>query len=120
MPKGVVQNHRNTLCEIRRHTNAFRICANDRLSFLLSSGVIGGVREILSTLLNGAALYPFDLREKGLADLANWLVREGITICRLVSTVFRHFMDTLTHGEQFPDLRLVHVGGEPVYRREVE
>jgi amino acid adenylation domain-containing protein len=119
-PKGVVQNHRSTLNEIRRHTNSFQICLHDRLSFTLPCNVIGGMREILLALLNGASLYPFNIREEGLSGLAHGLIEEEVSVCRFISTVFRNFLGTLTGDEHFPMLRLIYVGGEPVHKRDVE
>jgi amino acid adenylation domain-containing protein len=119
-PKGVVQNHRNTLNEIRRHTNAFHICVDDRLTFLAPYSVIGGVREILLPLLNGATLHPLNLREEGLAKLATWLIQEEVTVSRFTTTVFRNFIGTLADEETIPRLRLIYVGGEPVTKRDIE
>ena len=119
-PKGVVQNHRNTLNEIRRHTNSFLISSDDRLSFTLPCTVIGGVREILLALLNNASLYPVNIKEAGLGNLASTLRQEKITVCRFVSTVFRSFLSHLKEDEKIPSLRLVYVGGEPLARRDID
>src|SRR5712692_1074509 len=119
-PKGVVQNHRNVLHFIMNYTNDIHICSDDRLTLLFSCSVVGAVRDMLSALLNGAALFPRDLKEAGLTSLATWLIREGITIYHSVATVFRHFIGTLSGEEDFPMLRLVYLGGEPVHKRDVE
>ncbi|MFC1714055.1 AMP-binding protein [Candidatus Poribacteria bacterium] len=52
--------------------------------------------------------------------MADWLIHEEITIYYSVPTTFRHFIDTLTGAEEFPRLRIVSLGGEPVYRRDLE
>jgi amino acid adenylation domain-containing protein len=114
-PKGVMEKHRNLLHVIMRQTNAFHICAHDRLTFLGSWG-----RHIFRGLLNGATLYPVDVKEEGLAHIADWLIQEEITIYWSTSTVFRHFVSTLTGQKRFPRLRLVRLSGEPVSRRDVE
>jgi len=119
-PKGVFQNHRNTLHEIRIHTNSFHIGRHDRLTFTLPCNVIGGVREILLALLNGASLYPFNIKAQGLTGLAQLLIEEEVSVCRFISTVFRNFLEMLAGDERFPMLRLIYVGGEPVHRRDVE
>jgi len=119
-PKGVVQNHRNVLHKIMTPTNDFHICPQDRLCLLYSCSVGVGVRNIFCALLNGAALYPLDIKTVGLGDLAAWLIQEDITVYHSVATVFRHLLDTLTGREQFPELRLIFVSGEPVYPRDVE
>ena len=98
-PKGVLQNHRNVLHMIKNECNGFHFCADDRLSLLYSPSVVSAARNTFSALLNGAALFPFNLREEGLARLASWLIQEEITFYNSVATVFRHFAGTLT-GER--------------------
>ena len=119
-PKGVLQNHRNLLNHIKGETNSLHICVDDRLTLLRSSSVIGGTRAIFSALLNGAAIYPLNIAEEGLAKLANWLLQEEITIYDSVPTVFRNFAGSLTGDERFSKLRIIRVGSEQVYTRDVE
>jgi amino acid adenylation domain-containing protein len=119
-PKGIMQNHRNVLHMIKNECNGFRFCADDRLSLLYSPSFPGAVRNTFSALLNGAAVFPFNLREAGFARLSSWLIEEEITFYNSVATVFRHFTTTLTGEERFPRLRLVMVGSETVYRSDVE
>jgi non-ribosomal peptide synthetase component F len=67
-PKGVVEKQRNVLHVIMTQTNEYHICAQDRLTFLGSRG-----GDIYRALLNGAALYPVEIKQEGLGNLANWL-----------------------------------------------
>jgi amino acid adenylation domain-containing protein len=119
-PKGVVQNHRNVLHQAKRLTNAYHICADDRCSLLASLSTGQAVVDMFSVLLNGAALYPLNIKHEGLAGLAGWLNQEEITIYRSITSVFSAFIETLTGTEAFPKLRLVRLGTEPVSRRDVE
>jgi amino acid adenylation domain-containing protein len=119
-PKGIVQNHRNVLHNIMKYTNGSHICADDRLSLLFSVSYSAAVTNIFGALLNGAALFPFNLKEEGLGNLVDWLTREEITVYHSVTTVFRRLLDALTGAEAFPKLRLIELTGEPVSPREVE
>jgi amino acid adenylation domain-containing protein len=119
-PKGVIHTHRSLLHRIRSDTNGYRISVDDRLSLLTPMSFGASKTAILGALLNGAAVFPFDLRIMGLNRLARWLMEEEITIVRSAATVFRHFVATLTGAEEFPSLRLVKLGGEPIHRRDVE
>ena len=119
-PKGVIQTHRNALHFVMNYTNNLHICPEDRLTLLFSGCVNGGAHDIFTTLLNGAALFPYDIHGEGLAGLADWLVQERITSYASVPTLFRHFIDTLNGEESFPDLRLVRLIGEPVFDRDLE
>lgn len=119
-PKGVVQTHRNVLAFVKHYADRFHFGPADRLTLLSSCGVNLGAHDIFSALLTGASLRVFSIREVGLGRLAPWLIEERVTVYTSVPTVFRHFVDTLTGTEEFPDLRLIKLGGEPVCRRDVE
>ena len=118
-PKGVIQNHRNVLHFSRIYTNGFHICPDDRLSFLASSSVTAPLWDMFGALLNGATLFPFNLKQEGVGTLAKWLSQEEITIYNSVTTVFRHFAGALTGEAEFPKLRLIRIGGESVYKHDV-
>lgn len=119
-PKGVVQNHRNALHYCMTDTNTLLISPEDRVIFLYSCSTLGGILCICYTLLNGASLYFFNVKEKGLSKLFDWLIQEEITIYHSFVTLFRHFIDTLTNREHFPKIRLVKLGGEATLQRDVE
>jgi amino acid adenylation domain-containing protein len=120
VPKGFSQTHCNVVHDTRNYTNAGHFCADDRLLLVSSFSFADSVRTIYGALLNGASLYPFDIRTEGLTSLANWLTENEITIYRSVPTVFRHFASTLKSEEKFPKLRLIYLSGEPVYKKDVE
>ena len=119
-PKGVFQCHRNVLHGIMKYTNGSHLCAHDRLTLLMSASFGASVSDIFGALLNGAGLFPFNLKEEGLLHLKDWLIDEEITVYHSVPTVFRHFVATLNGIERFPKLRLVKLGGESVYRKDFE
>jgi amino acid adenylation domain-containing protein len=119
-PKGVIQTHRNVLHFMMNYANGLHICADDRLTLLYSFSVNGGSHDIFAALLNGAALFPLDLKEEGFVHLGDWLKEERITIYHSVPTVFRQFVENLTGQEEFQDLRILRLGGEPVYKRELD
>jgi amino acid adenylation domain-containing protein len=119
-PKGVIQNHRNLLHDSLLYCNGLHICTDDRIALLYSCGASQGLKITFAALLNGATLYPFNIRQKGVADLALWLNQEEITIYFSVPVVFRHFVSTITGQEKFSDLRIIQLGSDLVTRRELE
>jgi amino acid adenylation domain-containing protein len=122
-PKGVMQNHRNVLHYIRVYTNNLHINADDRLTLFSSYCFDASVMDIYGALLNGATLYPIDIKEGGLANLPEQLVAEEITIYHSTPTVYRYFISELNEANrklEFPSLRLVVLGGEKVSRADVE
>ena len=114
-PKGVVQNHRNVLHLIMTQTNDLHICSRDRLAMLMSAA-----GDMFLALLNGAAILPPNTKENRSGDLGNWLIQEEITVYSSVPSVFRNFVHSLRGDQTFPNLRLIRLTGEAVYRTDVE
>ena len=114
-PKGVVDTHRNVLHNVMRYTNSLGIDRDDRLTLLQSPSFSGAVSSMFGALLNGAAVFPYDLRRLGTAGLGRWLVRERVSIYHSVPGLFR-----LAAGGAvaFPDLRLIRLEGDQMSRRD--
>ncbi|TMH58427.1 MAG: amino acid adenylation domain-containing protein, partial [Betaproteobacteria bacterium] len=110
IPKGVVLSHSAILARAARYAADYGINQADRLSLLQSFAVSAGIREIYGALLTGATLTFYDVRTRGLGELAQWLNHAGITVFYAVPTIFRLFLETL---------RVVRLGGEPVREYEV-
>ncbi len=119
-PKGVMHDHRTLVHNAMRHREAFRITPDDRQTLLYTCSVYGGIRDIFNALLSGASLHTFNVRKQGVESLAEWLSGTRITIYCSVATVFRQLAATLTSREQFPDLRLIKLGGEASHRSDVD
>lgn len=119
-PKGVLHSHRNRLFRTMNTTNNLQLCASDRISLLSARTSAQALDNIFGALLNGAAIYPYPARKRGVDSLAAWLVQEEITTYHSTSTIFNDFIRTLKGEEQFPHLRVVRLGGESVTRREFD
>jgi len=119
-PKGVTQSQRTVLHNALRYTNGLHISTQDRVTLLASLSTGQGVPTAFCTLLNGATLCPFNIKEEGVAHLADWLLTEEISVYISASTVFRHLVRTLNGQEKFPKLRLVRLGAEQVRKSDVE
>ncbi|MGD1704335.1 amino acid adenylation domain-containing protein [Dapis sp. BLCC M229] len=119
-PKGVMQNHRNVLHFIRNYTNNLKITADDKLTLLSSISFDAAIMDIFAALLNGATLYPFDLKSEGLAAVPEYLQQSGITIYHSTPTVFRYLESHLTAADYLPQMRLIVLGGEEVKHQDVQ
>jgi len=119
-PKGVAQNHRNVLHNIRRHTNSLHISSDDRLTWLASASTGQAVTDIYCALLNGATLCPFSLKEDGLARLADWLQQKEVSVYHSSASIFRHLLDAKGGKAEYSSLRLVKLGSEQVFKKDVE
>ena len=119
-PKGVMQNNRNLLHGCMRRTNLQCVTPDDRMSLFYSCSVMGSVYCIFGALLNGAGLYPYNIREDGLDELAEWLINYQVTIYHSVASVFRQFSASYSQSTQTFSVRLVIFGGEKVLTSDVE
>ena len=119
-PKGVVHDHRNVLSMVGPYSGNLGTCADDRVALLSSFNFNTAVLVAFAALLNGAALHPFDVKREGVGRLPAWLAAEGITLYHSVPTLFRQLLDALAGAPPLRGLRALCLGGEAVYRRDVE
>jgi amino acid adenylation domain-containing protein len=113
-PKGAYHNHRNLLHDVLLQTNTLHLNEEDQVALVYSPAVIAAMREIMLTLLNGAALHilpPNELQSDG-------LVREvrarGITILRMTPVLLRHITDALGPNQRLDSVRVVGLGSQRV------
>jgi amino acid adenylation domain-containing protein len=108
-PKGVLDTHRNVLHNVMRYTNTLHLCADDRLTLLQGPSFSGAVSSLFGALLNGAAVFPFDVARDGADRIAAWLAVEGITVYHSVPALFRVVAD---EGRPLPALRVIRLEGD--------
>jgi amino acid adenylation domain-containing protein len=118
-PKGVLGDHRIWIHNAMNYTNAFHVCSEDRAT-LLALGTSQAMKNMFMALLNGAAIFPYEVRQNGLDDLVALMRREEITITVMGASLFRSLADVLDDVDQFPKLRLIRLGSEPVQKRDVD
>ncbi|HEU4328597.1 MAG TPA: AMP-binding protein, partial [Roseiflexaceae bacterium] len=116
-PKSVVDSHRNVLHNIMRYTNRLAIGPDDGLTLIQYSSFSGSVSNIFGALLNGATLFPYDIRRDGAEAIGAWLLREPITIYHSVPSIFRAF---LAEGRRFERVRIVRLEGDQAAPRDLE
>ena len=119
-PKGVLHNQRTLIHNSVRQHDLMQFSPDDRLTMLYSSSVMSTVRDYTNALLNGASLYPFDIRTQGLANLVDLLEAKHITIIHTIPSVFRHLGGVLEHDRKLDALRFVILGGETLLRADFE
>ena len=119
-PKGVLETHRYRLYETMIRTNEALVCPDDRLSLLHSVTFASALVNLTQALLNGASLFPFDIKSKGVDSLSKWLRAEQITILHMPPILFRQFAQSLSGEDKFPNLRVVHLSGAPITARDFD
>ena len=119
-PKGVMQNHRNVLHHLRCYSNNLHIAADDKLTLLSSYGFDAAVMDILAALLNGATLYPLDLKAQDSAAVRRSIIEEAVTIYHSTPTVYRYLFAGLDHRDDLSAIRLVVLGGEEAQKTDFD
>lgn len=119
-PKGVLHTHASILVETRNYTDDARIGPEDRLSVWHSFSFANSIRNLFAGLVNGAAVFPYDLAGLGLTPLPAWIRDNGITIIHTVATTFRALADVLPADARFPGVRVLRLGGEAIHAADVE
>lgn len=118
-PKGVMQTRRN-LQHLIVTTNFPPHRPDERVAQLTPFTFGGSAAMLFRTLYYGAAIYPYSLKELGLGQLAPFLKEHAITRFHTVPSVLRNWLDLVPPDETFPALRVVEVGGEPLFKRDLE
>lgn len=119
-PKGVMQSHLAVMHSTAHFSELFSVQVGDRQSLLYTPGVFGSQRDTLLALLNGMTLCHYPVRDSGLTGLPGWIDDNEITILCSVATVFRNMVAELDPARLFESVRLVKIGGEATYWRDVD
>jgi amino acid adenylation domain-containing protein len=119
-PKGALQIQRNLLHAVYAGFEYSPRSCEDRFLLLTSYSFGASAAMIFSTLLTGGLLVIANLKEDGIDRLPELLIQEQITHFHAVPTVFRHLLGSLKPGQQIPFVRHIALGGEAVYRKDLE
>ena len=117
--RGATVTHGVILNMVRGATEALGITAADRMPMLFPMALAAAAYPMFIPLLNGGTLATLDVRGVGLEPIPRFLADERISLFYMSPTVIRFLEDTVS-GHDFPDLRLVALGGEVVDRDLVE
>jgi len=115
-PKAAIRTHGNELNVIASVMAINKMGPGDRVAFMHGFWM----SHFLGPLIAGATAHPFDLRHEGLGALGTWLQQHRITCYGGIMTGFRQLLAALRPGDGFPDMRVVSVTGEPLYRTDLE
>ena len=119
-PRGVVRTHQRTTANVISYGAFRQLCSDDRISLTHPVSYASGDADLLMGLLNGAAVFPFDVRSEGIHNLAEWLKKERITIFHSSPSVFRELTGLIFPVDHFSDLRLIRLSGAPITQRDFD
>lgn len=116
-PKGVVYTHISLMSSI----SSWHFTEDDVILNLFSCSY--GIHHIpvFGALLNRANVCFFDVKKHSLNELKNYFHEKRISICIIVTSVLRQFLDTLAENDNpiFCNLKKVVPTGDPLYRNDV-
>jgi amino acid adenylation domain-containing protein len=115
-PKGVIHIHKMSGAS----SIDLGVVPSDRLSLLHSVSFGSATTHLLSSLLNGASLFPFSLKLEGAVRLARYLREEQITLLHASPAMFRQLGDILAKEEKLTTLRIITLSGAPITRQDFE
>src|SRR5262245_29010010 len=119
-PRGVLHTHKTVVQMAKRYAHALAVGPNDRVTLLYSSSVAASLGNIFGPILAGAALMPFNVRERGFPALAHWLIEEAISVYHSSPTVFRATFESMQPDVLLPDVRIVRTGGDMAYKSDFD
>ncbi len=118
-PKGVFQNQKNLLHDVKQYINAIQLDPKDKHSLLYSPSVNGAIRDIFGSLLTGATLYQNNLRKHGLLSLPDFVSKNQITIVHTMPPIFRAGISNGV-ADQFSTVRLIYLAGDKIFEGDIE
>lgn len=112
-PKGAIVTNGVLLSVVWGATEALSITEQDRMPMLFPPSLAVAAYPMFLPLVNGGTLATLDVRSQGLAPMAGFLKEARITLAYMAPTVIRFLADAL-RGIEFPNLRMIALGGEVV------
>jgi amino acid adenylation domain-containing protein len=119
MPKGVTHTHKTLMDMVRIKGNELGISPSDRIAGLSTFTFGSYYWNVFATVLSGATLHFYDFYRFPFENLESWLIDRRITHFHCTPTTLRQFLAALGEPTVLADLRLVSLGGEPVYPNDV-
>ncbi|MFI0977555.1 non-ribosomal peptide synthetase [Streptomyces sp. NPDC021093] len=120
-PKPVAQTHRNVLHHTRVWTDGLGVGPRDRLTLQSAYSWDSAVQDTFAALLNGAALYPVDLKSLGISGLLEWMAAEDLTVYHSTLPVFRALVRAMeSRRTALPAMRMLALGGDTLHLADLD
>jgi len=119
-PKGVLQSHRNMVHFIKRMSDQHPIFPDDKVAYFLSSAYSAHALPLLGSLLNGSELMTINVKSENFHGFSEWLRESRINYMMMNPSYLRHFLAVQSKKDSYPELRLLMLGGETLYRSDIE
>ena len=118
-PKGVMMSHSFVLLDIVRQINDLAVRPSDRIDLLFSPNFSAFLAPTFLSLLSGASCWVRSWDSFPPNDLAAWLAQSQITISTMSPSLMRGVLNQFPPGSNWPSLRILSVGGEPLTEHDI-
>lgn len=119
-PKGVCVDQQSITFNVADFTNSCRLNVDDRIILLSSASLLISYWSIFGALLNGGTIFIADPRRIGINGVLRRFHEGRITICLIVPALLRSLINSSDAKSALGELRVIQLGGETVYVRDVE
>jgi acyl-coenzyme A synthetase/AMP-(fatty) acid ligase/thioesterase domain-containing protein/acyl carrier protein len=117
--QAVAMSHQFILLDIARQINDLAIRPSDRMDLLFAPNFSAFLAPTFLTLLTGASLWIRSLDHSIPPDLVHWLIESQITISNMSVSLMRALLNQLPDGSNWPSLRILCAGAEPLRASDV-
>jgi acyl-coenzyme A synthetase/AMP-(fatty) acid ligase/thioesterase domain-containing protein len=120
-PKVVALDHRHLVGDAWAGSSANDcVRADDVMAHTLPLAFAAGMNVTLTGVLAGATMAMYDTRAGGIAGLAPWIERSGVTVLHASPGILRAFVGTAPTPAQLRGLRSLTLAGEAAHGRDVD
>ena len=120
LPKGVIRRQREALHRAWQDYHDPATIPGSRAASLALPVAGGKATSVVTGLSNGITLLPFDVKRLGVEALGRWLTEWRLTDVTLGPALLRQLLAVIEPDHVFSSLRRVKLGGDVVYRQDIE
>ncbi|MBI3158387.1 MAG: AMP-binding protein [Chloroflexi bacterium] len=119
-PKGVPRTHAQQLQRMGMHAVRQQFYFQERGVKAESPNFASGQFSMWAALTTGGRHHLYDLERAGSQDFAAWCNARQIERWGATPSTFRNVVKDFAEGESIPSLRLIQLGGERIFKSDVE
>lgn len=117
-PKGIIHTHHSALAKASTYAVLSGLNTGDRISNFSSLAWSATFWRFYGPLFFGAAVATIDVRRHDVTRIMDWLDETGVTL--LMGRAYLRHILAAAGDRQFHHVRLVNLGGDTIYRQDVE
>jgi len=119
-PKGAKHTHRSFIHLVMRFNEICPSNNNDIFGIFLSPAFSAHAFIMFTALLNGSCLSLYNIKSNMLSVFLHWFEKEKISVSMMIPSFLRHVLAVIENKKTLGHLRNLIIGGESLYRSDVE